>query len=243
MTYLRLESLTRRFSATAGVFDLSLSLARGKTLALLGPSGSGKTTTLRLLGGFERPERGRSWWMARTWCRSGPSGAGSGWCFSTTRCSPISTSGENVAFGLESLGVRRRTLPGGSARRWRWWTSRASSGAGSGSCRVASSSGWRWRGRWRPSRGCCCSMSRSPISIPRCASARGASCDRLIRRVGITTVIVTHEQEEAFDLGDGVAVLRDGRLEQVGTPETLYGAPATPFVGSFIGRSSWLAGT
>jgi ABC-type Fe3+/spermidine/putrescine transport system ATPase subunit len=64
----------------------------------------------------------------------------------------------------------------------------------------------------------------------------------LIRRVGITTVIVTHEQEDAFDLGDVVAVLRDGRLEQVGTPETLYREPATAFVGEFVGRSSWLNG-
>ena len=65
----------------------------------------------------------------------------------------------------------------------------------------------------------------------------------LIRRIGITTVIVTHEQEDAFDLGDAVAVLRSGRLEQVGAPEALYREPATPFVGGFIGRSSWLDGT
>jgi ABC-type Fe3+/spermidine/putrescine transport system ATPase subunit len=60
----------------------------------------------------------------------------------------------------------------------------------------------------------------------------------LIRRVGITTVLVTHEQDEAFDLGDRVAVLRAGRLEQVGTPEDLYAAPATEFVAEFVGRSS-----
>jgi len=64
----------------------------------------------------------------------------------------------------------------------------------------------------------------------------------LIRRIGLTTVIVTHEQEDAFDLGDLVAVIRDGRLEQVGTPEQLYQAPATPFVGGFIGRGTWLDG-
>jgi ABC-type Fe3+/spermidine/putrescine transport system ATPase subunit len=62
----------------------------------------------------------------------------------------------------------------------------------------------------------------------------------LIRRVGITTVLVTHEQDEAFDLGDRVAVLRGGRLEQVGTPDELYAAPANRFVGGFVGRSSVL---
>ena len=60
----------------------------------------------------------------------------------------------------------------------------------------------------------------------------------LIRRVGITTVLVTHEQEEAFDLGDRVAVLRSGRLEQVGTPDELYAAPANRFVAGFVGRAS-----
>jgi len=64
----------------------------------------------------------------------------------------------------------------------------------------------------------------------------------VIRRVGITTVLVTHEQEEAFDLGDRVAVLRDGRLEQVGTPDELYDFPGTPFVARFVGRASELRG-
>jgi ABC-type Fe3+/spermidine/putrescine transport system ATPase subunit len=64
----------------------------------------------------------------------------------------------------------------------------------------------------------------------------------LICRIGITTVLVTHEQEEAFDLGDRVAVLRSGRLEQVGTPDELYGAPANPFVAGFVGRASTLEG-
>ena len=63
----------------------------------------------------------------------------------------------------------------------------------------------------------------------------------LIHRVGITTVLVTHEQDEAFELGDRVAVLRGGRLEQVGTPDELYGAPANAFVGGFVGRSSTVA--
>jgi ABC-type Fe3+/spermidine/putrescine transport system ATPase subunit len=62
----------------------------------------------------------------------------------------------------------------------------------------------------------------------------------LIHRVGITTVIVTHEQEDAFDLGDVVAVLNEGRLQQIGVPEALYRQPVNPFVGGFIGRSSWL---
>ncbi|MCK6475166.1 MAG: ABC transporter ATP-binding protein, partial [Planctomycetes bacterium] len=66
---------------------------------------------------------------------------------------------------------------------------------------------------------------------------------QLVRRIGITTVLVTHEQEDAFDLGDRVAVLRGGRLEQLGTPEALYDRPATPFVAGFVGRASELSGT
>ena len=140
--------------------------------------------------------------------------------------------GENVAFGLEAGASRARrraarvaeALGAGRPRRLR-------ARAGSRSSPAASSSGSRSRARSRPSRACCCSTSRCRTSTRRCASGRGASCERAIRRIGITTLFVTHEQEEAFDLGDRVAVLYAGRLEQVGTPEELYERPATRFVG------------
>ena len=148
---------------------LSLAVERGEILALLGPSGSGKTTALRLLAGFEAPDarphprrrRGRHRRRRR-------SRGASAWCSSTTPSSPISTSAQNVAFGLESGGVarrgalRRRVARGARAGRPR----RLRAPADRRSSRAASSSGWRWPAPWRPSRGCCCSTSRSRTSIP-----------------------------------------------------------------------------
>ena len=151
--------------------------------------------------------------------------------------------GENVAFGLESLGVQRRGAgaagrPGARPGRPR----RASSAAGSAQLsggqqqRVALARALAPEPRVL--------LLDEPLSNldPTLRERTRRELRELIRRVGITTVLVTHEQDEAFDLGDRVAVLRSGRLEQVGTPEELYDAPATRFVAGFVGRSSVVAG-
>ena len=243
MTYLRLESLTRRFSATAGVFDLTLSLARGKTLALLGPSGSGKTTTLRLLGGFERPDLGRILVDGEDMVPHRPEQRRFGMVFQHYALFPHLDVGENVVFGLESLGVS----PADATRRVSEALALVDL-AGFERRRIGELSGGQQQ-RVALARALAPEprvlLLDEPLSNldPALRERTRRELRSLIRRVGITTVIVTHEQDDAFDLGDEVAVLRDGRLEQVGAPETLYRAPATPFVGTFIGRSSWLAGT
>ena len=220
---------------------MTLSLARGEMLALLGPSGSGKTTTLRLLAGFEIAGRGaRRWWRARTSPGSSRCIGASAWSFSTTRSFPISTSGRTSAFGLESLGVRDG---GARASGWRapsrWWTWPGSSGGGSDQLsggqqqRVALARALAPEPRVL--------LLDEPLSNldPTLRERTRREIRELIRRVGITTVLVTHEQDEAFDLGDRVAVLRSGRLEQVGTPEELYAAPANRVrrPGSSAGRA------
>ncbi len=243
MSYLRLESLTRRFSDTAGVFDLSLGLERGRTLALLGPSGSGKTTTLRLLGGFESLDAGRILVDGEDVAPLRPERRRFGMVFQHYALFPHLDVGANVAFGLDSLGVR-----GGEAQRriaeslalvdLAGYERRAVDGLSGGQQqRVALARALAPEPRVL--------LLDEPLSNldPALRERTRRELRALLRRVGITTVIVTHEQEDAFDLGDVVAVLRQGRLEQVGTPEELYQAPATSFVGSFIGRASWLTGT
>ena len=177
--------------------------------------------------GSRRRTRGASWWRARTSPRLDAGGAPLRHGVPALRAlSPPRRAARTSPSASSRWASAAPSSTAGWPRRSRWWTWPASSGAGSASSPAASSSGWRWPGRWRPSRGCCCWTSRSPTSIPTLRERTRREIRELIRRVGITTVLVTHEQEEAFDLGDRVAVLRGGRLEQVGTPDELYGAPA-----------------
>jgi ABC-type Fe3+/spermidine/putrescine transport system ATPase subunit len=243
MTYLRLEALSRRYGVNAGVFDLSLGLEQGKILALLGPSGSGKTTTLRLLGGFEVPDAGRIVVEGEDVTRLRPEHRRFGMVFQHYALFPHLDVGQNVAFGLEARGVAatesvRRVAEALALVDLTGFERRTVGGLSGGQQqRVALARALAPAPRVL--------LLDEPLSNldPALRERTRRELRALIRRVGITTVIVTHEQEDAFDLGDLVAVLRDGRLQQSGPPEALYRTPVNPFVGGFIGRSSWLAAT
>src|SRR3954447_16485187 len=236
--FLRLENLTKRFDQTTAVDDVSVSLDRGEMLALLGPSGSGKTTTLRLLAGFEVPDAGRVLVENDDVTAVEPVRRRFGMVFQHYALFPHLDVGENVAFGLESLGVRGDALNGRVARALAlvdlagYERRRVGQLSGGQQQRVALARALAPEPRVL--------LLDEPLSNldPALRERTRREIRELIRRVGITSVFVTHEQEEAFDLGDRVAVLRGGRLEQVGTPEDLYAAPATEFVAEFVGRSS-----
>jgi ABC-type Fe3+/spermidine/putrescine transport system ATPase subunit len=238
VSFLHLERLTKRFNGVVAVDTLSLALERGEMLALLGPSGSGKTTTLRLLAGFETPESGQVLLEGQDVTGVEPVARRFGMVFQHYALFPHLDVGQNIAFGLESLGIRGEQLEQRVA----------------GALSLVDLAGFERRFIAQLSGG-----QQQRVALARALApepkvllldeplsnldpalrerTRGEIRD-LIKRVGITTVLVTHEQDEAFDLGDRVAVLRSGRLEQVGTPEDLYAAPANEFVAEFVGRSS-----
>ena len=212
-------------------------------MALLGPSGSGKTTVLRLVAGFETPDSGSVRVEEEDVTRLPPEKRRFGMVFQHYALFPHLSVGENVAFGLESRKVPREEtrqrvaealasvdLAGFEARR----TGEISGGQQQ---RVALARALAPQPRVL--------LLDEPLSNldPTLRERTRRELKRIIQRVGITTLFVTHEQEEAFDLGDRVAVLNAGRLEQVGTPEDLYEEPASRFVATFIGRSSVLAAT
>jgi iron(III) transport system ATP-binding protein len=220
------------------VDHVSLTLDQGEMLALLGPSGSGKTTTLRLLAGFESPDAGRVLVAGEDVTRVEPVARRFGMVFQHYALFPHLDVGENVAFGLESLGVRGTELDRrvGEALALvdlaRYQRRRIGQLSGGQQQRVALARALAPEPRVL--------LLDEPLSNldPALRERTRRELRDLIRRLGITTVLVTHEQEEAFDLGDRVAVLRHGRLEQVGTPDELYAAPANLFVGGFVGRST-----
>jgi ABC-type Fe3+/spermidine/putrescine transport system ATPase subunit len=236
--FLQLDDLVKRFDGTVAVDRVSLALERGEMLALLGPSGSGKTTTLRLLAGFESPDAGRVLVDGDDVTRVEPVRRRFGMVFQHYALFPHLDVGANVAFGLESLGVRGAELErrvgdalalvdlAGFERR------RIGQLSGGQQQRVALARALAPEPRVL--------LLDEPLSNldPSLRERTRRELRELIRRLGITTVLVTHEQEEAFDLGDRVAVMRQGRLEQVGTPDALYAEPANLFVGGFVGRSS-----
>jgi ABC-type Fe3+/spermidine/putrescine transport system ATPase subunit len=238
LTFLRLENLTKRFGGTTAVDHLSLSIERGEMLALLGPSGSGKTTTLRLLAGFEVPDAGRVAVEGEDVTTVEPVARRFGMVFQHYALFPHLDVGENVAFGLESLGVRGDELSRRVGRALElvdltgFERRRIGQLSGGQQQRVALARALAPEPRVL--------LLDEPLSNldPALRERTRREIRDLIRRVGITTVFVTHEQEEAFDLGDRVAVLRAGRLEQVGPPEDLYASPANEFVAEFVGRSS-----
>jgi ABC-type Fe3+/spermidine/putrescine transport system ATPase subunit len=238
--FLELESLTKRFGDHLAVDQVSLQIERGEILALLGPSGSGKTTTLRLLAGFEVPDHGSVRVDGEDVTRTAPVHRRFGMVFQHYALFPHLDVGENIAFGLQSLGIKGEELTGkvaaalalvdlaGFERR------RVGALSGGQQQRVALARALAPEPRVL--------LLDEPLSNldPTLRERTRKEIREVINRVGITTVLVTHEQEEAFDLGDRIALLRDGRLEQFGTPDELYDAPANPFVAGFIGRASSL---
>ena len=236
--FLRVEGLVKRFDGTVAVDRVSLGLERGELLALLGPSGSGKTTTLRLLAGFEIPDEGRVLVEQEDVTAVAPVSRRFGMVFQHYALFPHLDVRCNVAFGLESNGIRGPDLQRRVDRALALVDL-----AGFGARRIGQLSGGQQQ-RVALARALAPEprvlLLDEPLSNldPTLRERTRREIRDLIHRVGITTVLVTHEQDEAFELGDRVAVMRGGRLEQVGTPDELYGAPANAFVAGFVGRSS-----
>lgn len=239
--YLALDGLTKSFADHVAVADLTLAVPQGSVLALLGPSGSGKTTTLRLLAGFERPDRGRIRVEGVDVTDRPPAARRFGMVFQHYALFPHLTVGENVAFGLARQGTeqerRRRVVEmlelvalAAFERR------QVSELSGGQQQRVAVARALAPHPQIL--------LLDEPLSNldPGLRERTRRELRNALRQVGITTVLVTHEQEEAFALGDQVAVLREGRLEQVGTAPDLYERPRSQFVATFVGRASVVRG-
>ena len=238
--FLQVQSIKKQWAHNVTVGPITLDIARGEIVALLGPSGSGKTTMLRLLAGFETPDAGagRIVVEGEDVTRTLPAQRRFGMVFQHYALFPHLDVGENVSFGLRgdpdgarktSEALRLVDLAGFERRK-------VQELSGGQQQRVALARALAPEPRVL--------LLDEPLSNldPALRERTRRELRQLIKRVGITTVFVTHEQEEAFDLGDRVAVLSAGRLEQAGPPDDLYERPATLFVATFVGRANVFRG-
>ncbi len=240
--FLSVDRVGKSFGEVAVLDGVSFEVESGEILVLLGPSGSGKTTLLRILAGFEAPDSGSLGLAGRDITREPPARRDFGMVFQHYALFPHLTVGENVAFGLESRRLARSEVERRVAEALAlvdltgFENRRVHQISGGQQQRVALARALAPEPQIL--------LLDEPLSnLDRNLRERTrAELTGTLRQVGITAVWVTHEQEEAFDVGDRVAVLQHGRLEQVGTPEELYLEPATPFVARFVGRASTLAG-
>ncbi|HTL97002.1 MAG TPA: ABC transporter ATP-binding protein [Gemmatimonadaceae bacterium] len=241
--HLVLDRLTRRFSgARAAVDAVSLEIAAGELVALIGASGSGKTTTLRMVAGYEVPDAGAVVLDGRDITGLPPQRRQFGMVFQHYALFPHLTVGQNVAFGLEARGIAR------SERMSRAADALAGVGlAGADGRAVQSLSGGEQQ-RVALARALVIEppvlLLDEPLSNldPTLRRNTREELRATLRRLGVTALFVTHDQEDAFAVADRVALLAAGRLLQVGTAEELYDRPSNREVAAFIGRSTLVPG-
>jgi spermidine/putrescine transport system ATP-binding protein len=238
-----LRGVTKRFDELVAVDRLDLDVSNGEFLALLGPSGCGKTTTLRMIAGFEEPTEGEIAIDGAPVVGVPPNRRQVNTVFQAYALFPHMTVLDNVAYGLKQRGMGKRERHAKAAEalslvhlegRER---SRPNQLSGGQQQRVA--------------------LARALVLEPKVLlldeplgaldqklrKAMQIELKRLQAEVGITFVFVTHDQEEAMAMADRIAVMNEGRVEQLAIPGALYDEPTTPFVASFIGDMSVLRGT
>ena len=240
--FLEIDGLSKSFGEHLVLDRVSLEVAAAEVLVLLGPSGSGKTTLLRLLAGFESPDEGVLRAAGREISDLPPSRRNFGMVFQHYALFPHLSVGENVAFGLESRGA------GGESAAARIAEVLAMVDLEGFERRQVHELSGGQQQRVALARALAPDpellLLDEPLSNldPSLRERTRSELRRALARVSMTAVWVTHEQDEAFAVGDRVALLNGGRLEQLGTPEELYLEPSTRFVAGFLGRARSLGG-
>lgn len=237
---LSVRGVGKRFGDFVALRDINLDIAAGEFVCFLGPSGCGKTTLLRLIAGLDSPSAGAILHQGRDITREPPERRGFGIVFQSYALFPNLSVAENIAYGLD-----RKRLPRAERR------ARVTE--------LLQQVGLPGIDDKYPSQ--CSGGQQQRIALARALAPRPglllldeplSALDAKVRvqlraqvkglqhRLGVTTILVTHDQEEALTMADRVVVMNHGVIEQVGTPEDVYCAPATPFVAGFVGTMNFV---
>ncbi len=239
----QLTDLTKTYGQAAAVDRLSLHIEPGELVALLGPSGCGKTTSLRMIAGLVQPSGGEIFVNGRSITRLPVHKRNIGMLFQSYALFPHLTVAQNVAFGLEMRGIKR----GAATQRVKEALDLVQLGRHEDRMPSQLSGGQQQR----------VALARALVIEPAMLlldeplgaldkslrESMQVELRLLQRRLGITTVMVTHDQDEALTLSDRIVVMRHGRLEQVGSPIDVYQQPTSRFVAGFLGLSNFFRGT
>ena len=235
--------MRKAYGATLALDGVSLAVARGELVSLLGPSGCGKTTLLRIVAGFLEPDAGEIAVAGRKVRGVPPAGRNLGMVFQAYSLWPHMSVAENVGFGLACRGIR------GEPHRRRVEACLDLVRLGGYGARLPRELSGGQQQRVALARALAYEPDLLLLDEPLSALDRQlredlqAELRRMQRELGVTTVLVTHDQNEALALSTRIAVMAAGRIEQLGSPEEIYRSPATPFVARFVGRATILAGT
>lgn len=236
MSRVQIQNMTKVYREGGGIRDFSCTIGQGEIFALLGPSGCGKTTTLRVIAGLEVPDSGAVLFDDRNVTKLPPEKRNAAMVFQSYALFPHMTVFENIAFGLKARKMDRASI-----------AERVEEALhlvqleGMDKRRVTKLSGGQQQ-RVALARALAVYPNILLLDEPLSnldAELRVSTREQLAElqaRIGITTVYVTHDQEEAIELAHKVAVLKDGECHQIGTPDEILDAPKTPFVESFLER-------
>jgi ABC-type Fe3+/spermidine/putrescine transport system ATPase subunit len=265
MGLVEVENLSRSFGNLKAMDRVSLDIEEGELFALLGPSGCGKTTTLRSIAGFERPDSGDIRIANRSMTALAPNQRPIGMVFQAYALFPHMTVFDNVAYGLYARNVSSGKATERMSSLFRMLNRRLSKPTAEVTARVkkvlatVELSGLETRFPSQLSGGQQqrVALARALVVEPtvllmdeplsnldrKLRDSMRVALRQLLKQIGITTIFVTHDQEEAMSMADRVAVMNLGVVQQVGLPEEIYKHPRSEFVAGFIGGANFISGT
>lgn len=241
--HLVIENLHKRFGSFIALKSVDLTVAKGELLVLLGPSGCGKTTLLRAIAGLDMQDSGRIVHAGKDISKMPANARDYGIVFQSYALFPNLTVSENVSYGLRSRSYIRKNGPAALDRKVDEMLQLVGLPGIEAKFPAQLSGGQQQRVALARA------LATSPdmLLLDEPLSALDAiervrlrsEIRSLQKRLGVTTIMVTHDQEEALAMADRIVVMRSGHLEQIGTPRQIYEQPASRFVAEFIGRGSW----